>query len=272
MKFATDQGAADLAALRAIDADKLLAAAAAMGGGFRFGPNLDGAMLPRTAYEVFKAGRQSHAALLAGWNADEIRAAVTLNPQKPTVASFAEKVKQRFGASADAVLKAYAPANDAEALEADASLTSDMFIGYATWKWIEMHTATGGVPVYRYSFDRDIPLPPNHTVNGVPVKREDIGARHAGEIEYVFGTLDSVPKVVWDPQDRAISEQMMGYWTNFARTGNPNGPGLPEWPRYGAAGGYPVLHINDTTKAAPDAQRARYQALDAFTDTLRAKK
>src|SRR4029079_11950934 len=65
VKFATDQGAADLAALRAIDADKLLAAAAAMGGGFRFGPNLDGAMLPRTAYEVFKAGRQSHAALLA---------------------------------------------------------------------------------------------------------------------------------------------------------------------------------------------------------------
>ena len=134
-----------------------------------------------------------------------------------------------------------------------------------------MHAATGGAPVYRYSFDRDIPLPPGHTVNGAPVKREDVGARHAGEIEYVFGTLDSVPKVVWDKEDRTISEQMMGYWTNFARTGDPNGPGLPPWPRYTAKDGHPVLHLNDICKATPDATRPRYEALDAFADTLRKK-
>jgi para-nitrobenzyl esterase len=270
VQFGTELGAPTLAALRAKTADEVLKAASGPAA-FRFGPNLDGVMLPRSAYEVFTAGQQSHVPLLAGWNQDEIRSAVTLNPQKPTPASFAEQVNKRFGAHADAVLKAYAAGNDVEALESSAALMSDTFIGYATWKWIEMHAATGGAPVYRYSFDRDIPLPPGHTVNGVLVKREDVGARHAGEIEYVFGTLDSVPKVVWDKEDRTISDQMMGYWTNFARTGDPNGPGLPTWPRYGAKDGYPVLHLNDTTKAAPDATRPRYEALDAFADSLRKK-
>jgi para-nitrobenzyl esterase len=270
-QFASEQGAPTLAALRAKPAAELLKAASGPAA-FRFGPNLDGALLPQAAYDVFAAGGQSHVPLLAGWNADEIRAAVTLNPNKPTVASFGEQVRQRFGAHADAVLKAYAAATDAEALESSASLLNDTFIGYATWKWIEMHEVTGGSPVYRFSFDRDIPLPPNHTVNGRPVTREETGARHAGEIEYVFGTLDSVPKVVWDPQDRALSEQMMGYWTNFARSGDPNGPGLPAWPRYGAKDGYAVLHLGDATRSAPDTLRPRYQALDAYTDTLRVKK
>ena len=67
------------------------------------------------------------------------------------------------------------------------------------------------------------------------------------------------------------SEQMMGYWTNFARSGDPNGPGLPSWPRYTAKDGHPVLHLAETTKSAPDTQRSRYQAIDTFTDTLRRK-
>ena len=62
--------------------------------------------------------------------------------------------------SADAVLKAYPASTDAEALESAASLASDLFIGYATWKWIEMHLSTGQAPVYRYSFDRKIPADP----------------------------------------------------------------------------------------------------------------
>jgi carboxylesterase type B len=55
-----------------------------------------------------------------------------------------------------------------------------------------MQAQHGRAPVYGYSFDRDIPLPKDHKVNGVPVTSKDIGARHAGEIEYVFGALDSL--------------------------------------------------------------------------------
>jgi para-nitrobenzyl esterase len=267
-KFATSLGAESLAALRAKSADDLLKATMA-GQPMRFGPNVDGYMLRETAYATFAAGKQSHVPLLAGWNADEIRSSVTLNKAKPTAKSFTEQTRTRFGDSADAVLKVYPAASDAEALESAASLASDMFIGYATWKWIEMHAATGGSPVFRYSFDRVIPVPADHKAGGVPATAKDIGARHAGEIEYVFGALASSPDVPWEPVDHKLSDLMMSYWTNFARSGDPNGPGVPQWPRYEKKTGHPVLHLADTTQAGPDAQRARYEALDAYTAKLR---
>lgn len=264
-QFATSVGAESLAALRAKSADEVLKAAAGPDA-MRFRPNIDGHMLPEDAYAVFAAGKQSHEALLAGWNADEIRSAVTLAPVKPTPMSFAEQTRARFGESAEAILKAYPATSDAEALESAASLGSDTFIGYATWKWIQMATETGGSPVYRYSFDRKIPVAKDSKGTS-----EDIGARHAGEIEYVFGALDSVPGVEWQASDRKLSDQMMTYWTNFARSGDPNGAGLPKWPGYGKAGGYQVLHLDETTRAAADARRARYEALDAFVAKKREK-
>ncbi len=136
--------------------------------------------------------------LLAGWNADEVRGGVVLAKQKPTAQSFADDARKRFGEQADAILKAYPAATDAEALESAAALASDLFIGEATWKWIEMHSRTGAAPVYRYSFDRKIPVAPDTKINGVAATSRDIGARHAGEIEYVFGTLDSIKNVTWE--------------------------------------------------------------------------
>jgi para-nitrobenzyl esterase len=268
LKLAERLAAKDLAALRAMSVDDLLKATTGEGG-LRFGPNLDGIILTEPAYATFKGGRQNDVPLLAGWNEDEIRAAVTLNPVKPTPQTFADEAKRRFGAQADAILRAYPARSDAEALESAASLTSDLFIGYATWKWIEMQARHGKAPVYAYSFDRDIPLPKDHKVNGVPVSSKDIGARHAGEIEYVFGALDSLPAVPWEDADRRLSELMMTYWTNFARKGDPNGPGLPPWPRYSPQDGPSVLHLDEASGARVDERRPRYQALDAYTDTLR---
>lgn len=82
---------------------------------------------------------------------------------------------------------------------------------------------TGQSPVYRYQFDRKIPVAPGTKINGKPATAEDIGARQAGEIEYVFGALDSVPDVSWPAGDRELSDLMMSYWSNFAKTGDPNG-------------------------------------------------
>ena len=88
-------------------------------------------LLPRrrTSPPSSPRGSQSQVPLLAGWNADEMRAAVTLRPQKPTAQSFAEENRKRFGAHADAILKAYPAGTDAEALESAAALASDLFIG-----------------------------------------------------------------------------------------------------------------------------------------------
>ena len=268
-KFVVAAGADSIAALRAKPAQEVLALAQKTRQ--FFAPIVDGYFLPADVRSVYAAGSQNQVPLLAGWNADEMRAAVTLRPQKPTAQSFTEETRKRFGAHADAILKAYPAATDAEALESAAALGSDTFIGYATWKWIELHSAPGRVPVYRYSFDRKIPVPPGNTVNGVPATSADIGARHAGEIEYVFGSLAlSLPKVPFEAADRALSDAMTSYWANFARTGDPNGPGLPKWPRYDA-GGRRVLHLDVTIRDAEDATRPRYEAIDAYVSAQRVR-
>ncbi len=57
---------------------------------------------------------------------------------------------------------------------------------------------------------------------------------------------------------------MQSYWTNFAKTGNPNGSGLPNWPTYDAAGNWQVMHLNPTPAATPDQHRDRYLFLQKF--------
>jgi para-nitrobenzyl esterase len=89
---------------------------------------------------------------------------------------------------------------------------------------VEAQTSTGQSPVYRYRFD--LPSPSSE------VHPEGKYAFHSDELEYVFGTLDTRRGATWRAEDRKLSEQMIAYWTNFARTGDPNGERLPHWPRY----------------------------------------
>jgi len=267
VKFEGAVGAASLAELRAKSADDLLQAA--MKTQPWFSPNQDGYFLSKEVISVFAEGQQAQVPLLAGWNADEVRGGVVLGRDKPTAQTFPDDVRKRFGDQADAVLKVYPAPNDAVALESAASLASDAFIGYSTWRWLEAHRKTGNAPVYRYSFDRKIPLEPDQMMNGVKATPADIGARHAGEIEYVFGALElSLPKVQWEDADRRLSDAMTSYWANFARSGDPNGPGLPKWPAY--ADGQQVQHLDVAITAAPDALRPRYETLDAFARKQRA--
>ncbi len=258
--FAASLGADSLAALRAKTGEEVLQAA--LKAQPWFAPTLDGYVLPKDPDAIYAAGEQNRVPLLGGWNHDEVRGGVVLGKQRPTAASFAAQLRQRFGPAAEALLKVYPAATDAEAVESAAALAGDTFLGYATWKWLELQRKAG-LPVYRYSFDRKIPVAPDAKVDGVPATAADIGARHAGEIEYVFGTLDSVPKVTWEPADRQLSELMMTFWSNFARGGDPNGSGLPSWPRYTGGGGPQVMHLDVKSEAQPDVLRPRYQALDA---------
>jgi len=262
-KLAASLGADSLAALRAKPADEVLKAALALRLQPGFAPSVDGYVWPKDPNDIYAAGEQARVPLLAGSNADEVRAGVVLGKERPTATSFAEQTRSRFGAAADSLLKVYPAGSDEEAVESAAALAGDLFLAYATWKWTDVHGRTGGAPVYRYSFDRKIPVAPGTKVNGKPATAADVGARHAGEIEYVFGALDSQPTVPWEATDRQLSDLLMSYWSNFARTGDPNGPGLPPWPRYHADGGFPVMHLDVTSGARPDTLRARYEALDA---------
>ncbi len=267
VEFATSIDKDTLAALRAMPAEELLKAA--VESKRWFAPNIDGHFMPKEAYEIYAAGEQAHVPLLAGWNADEVRAGVVLGEEEVTARSFTEKTREQFGEAAERLLTVYPAGTDAEALESASALAGDLFIGYSTWKWIEMHLKSGESPVYRYSFDRKIPVAPGTKVGGKEATAEDIGARHAGEIEYVFGTLDSLPGVPWQDADRQLSDLMMTCWSNFARTGDPNGSGVPEWPRYEGGDGASVMHLDVASGARPDTTRARYEALDALATAAR---
>jgi para-nitrobenzyl esterase len=249
-------GTTDLPALRKLTVEQLLAGATSktITPSPRFTPNIDGYYFPKPVAAIFAAGEQAHIPVLGGWNADEIRAAVTMNPVKPTPESFAAQAKKNYGDDAPAFLALYPAATDAEAIQSAGDLMSDNFIAFSTWKWLDAQVATGQAPVYRYRFDLAAPSDKFHP--------GDPGAFHSDDIEYVFGTLDARNIAVWRPEDRALSEQIEQYWTNFARTGNPNGPGLPTWPAYHPPA-WNVMHLDATSAAKPDTQRARYEFLAA---------
>jgi para-nitrobenzyl esterase len=114
-------------------------------------------------------------------------------------------------------------------------------------------------PVYSYEFDDAPPQPASATPSDKPAPPP--AAYHSAEIEFVFEALPS-KHLPWRPEDEKLSDLMSSYWSNFAKTGNPNGPGLPEWPAYTAGADYPVMHLNFTPHAAPEEQRAQFVFLD----------
>ena len=254
-KFAESVDAKDLAALRARSAEDLLTAAQ-KDRSFQFWPSVDGYVLPKDVATIFAEGKQSHVPLLAGWNAEEASWAVVYAKEKPTAETFPQQLRTRFDERAAEILKLYPASDDEQARKSAIDLASDLFIVYITWEWLEMQNKTGQAPVYGYVFDRTPPVAPNTQVNGVSPK--ELGARHACEIEYVFGTLKSQPNP-WEPVDFQISQTMASYWTNFTKTRDPNGPGLAKWPVYNGGAGPMMMHFAEEIQTVPQAHRDRYE-------------
>jgi para-nitrobenzyl esterase len=241
-----------LADLRTIPAQKLLDAAT-NAKTVRFAPSVDGYFLPEPVEAIFAAGKQNDVPLLAGWNKDE--GSVGVLKENPG-AALKETAKKEFGDKADQFLRLYPSDTDEQSARSMADFAGDRFIAFSTWKWLEDQKKTGKSPVYRYRFDILHPEDPKRPPNA--------GAYHSAEIEYVFGQLDAENWVSWRPEDHTLSEQMRKYWSNFARTGDPNGPGLPKWPVYDATDGWQVLYLNTEVKAEKDKQRDRYLFLSSL--------
>jgi para-nitrobenzyl esterase len=231
-------------------ADLLKAASAGPHSDEMFWPNVDGDFLPASVSDIYAEGSQAHVPLLAGWNQDEGSEEVLDHPEKPTPESLRALATARFGTRAPDFLKVYSASNDAEALRVCEDFAGDAFIAYSTWEWLEAQVKTGEAAVYRYRFDLGSPGDPFHPAA--------IGAFHSDDIEYVFGTLDSRKGAKWRPEDYTLSDLVQTYWTNFAKTGDPNGAGLPAWPGYIPAGNWQVMHLSPTPEVRPDQHRDRY--------------
>ncbi|MGA2738454.1 MAG: carboxylesterase family protein [Bryobacteraceae bacterium] len=254
-EFAASVGAQSLADLRAKPAAELLAAAAKQNE-IRFAPNIDGYFLPQTVIEIFAGGKQSHVPLLAGWNHDEGGYGSIFGKDAPTTANFVAYAHKNFADRADDFLKLYPAGSDEEAKRSAQDLAGDQFIAFSTWKWLEMQAATGNSTLYRYEFDDAPPVPATADADAAPR-----GAYHSAEIEFVFGAL-SAHNLPWRPEDKALSDLMSTYWSNFAKNGDPNGSGLPLWPAYSSQANYPVMHLDAASHAAPDDHRGRYEFLN----------
>ena len=237
-----------LAKLRALPDTDLMAKAAQAGPGL--GMNVDGWVLTEPASKIYAEGREQKVALLIGNNSQEMQ-------PRGASGDIREMISQRYGPLADRALAAYGvngaaePQPDPENGTAMLQFTTDNSFRCGTVQELIWHTRAGN-PGYEYQFSR--------TVHG----QEALGAPHASEIPFIFGTLPVWQNMrKYNDSDRQYAPLMQEYWTNFAKTGDPNGGNLAKWPRFDAA----ARAYMDFTDAGPVAKEGlRRQACELFME------
>ncbi|HEX6998113.1 MAG TPA: carboxylesterase family protein [Gammaproteobacteria bacterium] len=247
-------GAETAAELRALGADDV--AQKLRGAGMI----VDGWVIPEDPSAVFAAGRQNAVDVLVGSNRDE----ASFLPGGTTAAQLEEQARARWGDLAEEFLALYPHATDAEAARSAAQSFSDG----AFWhmRLYADYQVQRGRRAWLYYFTQNPPAP-----DGQP----PFPAAHAAEVPYVFANIGELPLfpdrslpdlAARSAPDLALADRMSSYWVNFARSGDPNGDGLPRWQphRKGDASGAIVLDAEPATERLPDARRlALYDELYA---------
>ena len=244
-------GAPTLAEARALPAEKLEAAQREKGAP-RFWPPVDGYVITADQYQLWRQGRFNDTPILVGDVSDE---AGGFGVRKIEAAAFEAEVREGYGKQADAILAAYPHATDEQATRAATQLRTDTGFIWGQYTWARLAASRGKNKAYFYYFDRPSAANPN-------------GSGHGQEVGYVFGNLGVGGRPQPTPEDRAISEQMQGYWVNFASKGDPNGPGLPEWPVFAAADPL-VMRIGVNPGPAPIPNQDRLKVLDTYYEWRR---
>ncbi|NJN50695.1 MAG: carboxylesterase family protein [Gammaproteobacteria bacterium] len=207
--FVERMKAASLAELRAMKAADILAQR------FHPQPNIDGYVLTESPHAAYANGRMNDVDLLVGSNEHE--GLPFLADRRVTAANLDDELAQDFPSFIVALLGPKTAADDSEARAAFIAFESDMRFGWDVWTWARLHAASAHSSTYFYRF--------THTPPG------EAGASHGAEMIYAFDHLDQKP-LAWTDVDRRIARTLADYWTNFAKRGDPNGAGLPQWPEY----------------------------------------
>ena len=255
----TGEDAAAAAALRRVDPEAVLEARSEAGVGT--GVVVDGWVLPVLPGEIFRGGNHNDVPVMIGSMSDE-GTTLYAGMAEPPQDDFEVGIRSRYGDQGDAILAAYATDIHASTRTAGQAIQADRNFTWQLRAWARAVGETNDVYLYFFShappvFRLYLPDRPKlHYAGG----QRSAGAYHSGDLAYAFGNV-GVVGVDWNARDYEISEQMSQYWVNFATTGNPNGDGLPVWPKYDRDGEGGIEFATYGTGAA---SKVRERKLDLF--------
>ena len=222
--------------LRALDAGDLVGEAET-----QHHMTADGHALSKTPYEYYMEGEYNEEAVLHGYNRHEADAFLIFS--NASMKNYEERVREYFKEYSDEVLTLYPASTDAEAKEYWAEIWGAIFFDYPHY-CLNRLEVKNGVPTYQYYFTKE---------NG------RLGPWHSGEEVYLYGNIPADSKL-YDGYDRELSKYMLSYFANFAKTGNPNGDGLKEWPVNEAS--EDVMEFGDNYGMIKEREHALFDILD----------
>ena len=253
----TDQAA--LARLRALSAEEVLRGAPAQAGAsmpsYETTPILDGKLVTETAETAYKGHRQPRVPIMVGSNSADFAG--------PRIkATTKEQLFAHFGQWSAQAKAAYDPDGTTD-LATLVARANDDFGQAEPARFAASAFAANGSPAYLYRF--------SYVQTGMRERMQE-GAPHGGEIAFVFGTLGTggfgPPPPPPTAQDHAVSRMAQSYWVNFAKTGDPNGAGLPTWPRYDPSKDLIFdFHPDGSAGAVPDPWKARLDVMQLATES-----
>jgi len=256
INFARKQGiegtdAAALAKLRSLSVEEIVDGGQETDGqgGPRIysGPILDGKLVVETAESAYKAGRQARVPLIIGNTSAEIGGGFV------NASSSKEELFSLFGELDDEATAAYDPDGNKEFAEVVTMFNTDKVWAEPARLTARAFTAKGS-PAYIYLFSY---------VSAPMKERMRYGAAHGSEVSYVFNNLGVRGGSTPLPEDEAVARMMNAYWVIFAKTGDPNGNGLPKWPVYTPQKNE-ILDIQSDGKPVgkPDPRKARLDVIE----------
>ncbi len=247
------------AALRALSVQQILDAELATNWAARSRITVDGWVLPTHPSVAYQNGTQANVALMVGSAGNEGEGLLPL-AENLSAEAYQARVEKLYGERAQQVLKAYASISPpAHALR---EIMSDQFFAYAMRAWAQAQ-AQIDQPSYLYFMEHVPPAfklyDPDEPELALPGGPRSAGAYHSGDLAFVFANTGKIG-VHWNEADHRVAKAMADAWVRFATTGNPNGPGVPNWPGF-QPDAHAVMVFADPPRVEVDVRPERKPAL-----------